>query len=163
VSTTGQTTAMSTECWATQLSPTRVAEELPGPVADLVALLTGGNMLTARDVTAAVLGAKYNDYVDPDGDGTRTPITVIDALFKTRADSYATRLEVAAMHGEMAGIKQLLQQLVTGSGAMTDAQFAELKAAVELAAREPGETLLARLQAAAHAEAQALDATAAAG
>ena len=131
-----------------------------GPVDDLVALLTGGNMATAQEIAAAVLGAQYKDYVDPDGDGVRTPITVIDALLKTRADSYAARLEVAAVHGELAGLKTLVTQLVADDqvGLLSDAQLADLKAAVELAARGPVDELLARLAQAAHAEASTLDA-----
>jgi hypothetical protein len=68
-----------------------------GTAPELVATLTGGDMPTAQEIAAAVLTAKYNDYVDPDGDGKRTPVTVIDALLRARADAYAANLKADAV------------------------------------------------------------------
>lgn len=50
------------------------------PQADKDALL--------QDISDAVLGRKYPEYIDPDGDGKREPITVSHALFEIHKNTW---------------------------------------------------------------------------
>ncbi|WP_325713760.1 peptidoglycan recognition protein family protein [Pseudonocardia sp.] len=81
------------------------------------------------DVAGAILGAKYKEYVDEKGDGTRDMRTVADILFSTHANA----LQVKA---QLAGLTEVLKTLATGQGLDADELVTRFGAKVDEVFRE---------------------------
>jgi len=96
-------------------------------------VITGDDMPTAAEVWT-VKG--WTDYVIQ-SDGSRLPMTPIDALFRARADARAAVVELAALR---VVLEQLAAALVAGGGsvdmAAIDAKLTALREAVEADTRD---------------------------